>query len=256
MTYSSIFGTLAGRDDVAQRVLQTLQAWLLTYLAEVERQEGLEPKTITPPGGEPPAGSAAIYPADASCFRSGLDFETWQGDELPLLIVVAQPQGDAERIEDGGYQQWYEVQVGAVCEDPGGLETAAQLLADRYGKAVTGVFAQQGGLGGVDRNRTTVPFAEKTVLVSAPHTEFVDGADRKYARSVTVAHVLVESIVEEGVGPRIVPADPYLTPSSWPTIVKVDVQLSAENAAGSVSPASGANVATPVTGGGTVLISE
>lgn len=239
MTYTSLFGQVTGRSDVQNAVISTLQAWIVPMLAEVERQEGLTPRTIPPPGG-------AVYPPlNTFSLRGGIDFERWTADQLPLLIVVAQPTGNTEPIAPSTYQQWYEVQIAAVCEDANGSEQVATQQADWYGKALSLILAQDGGMGTrVDTDGSTIiPFAERTTLEVAPRTEFIPDAPRSLARSVVVAHLLPNgAIVDGSQGPRTPPADPYAVPGVWPTVTTVDVQLQSKNPLGVASASTGVNV--------------
>ena len=230
MTYPETFGGFVVRDEVAQAVVNLLQTpppgsaypLIVYHLATVERKQGLQPSSLAQP----------------ATYRTGLDFENWQGANLPMLSVVAQPTGQAERYSnetgEGVYGQWYEIQVAAIVEDPtSGDETTAQQLADRYGAAVMLCLTQNGGLG-----NPAAFTIEKTVLTSAPRTDLIPDAQRWLAMSVTTIRSFVEQVVQES-GPISFGPDPYTAPAGWPTITTVDVQLQADDALGNVSPGSG-----------------
>ena len=246
--YSSTFGTLLTRGQVAQAVCNTLQAppfgttypLLTYYCAEVERQQGLTPYTIQVP-----------LP---SSIRPGLDFSTWQSDALPAVIVVAQPQGDAERYEAGAYTQMYEVQIGAVVESSQDEWQATQ-QADWLAAALMGAVNQNGGLGTrTYSNGTTGTFSEKTVMLSAPRAEFDDPTTRRFVTGVVTFHVAVEHVVGEQ--PPAFPANPYEAPSAWPDVTTVEVELeSFDGFTGAQSPGTGVSVTLPVTGG-QIVVSE
>lgn len=250
MTYTSTFGGILGREQVEQAVLTTFQTppagssypLIVYYLAEVERQRGLNPRTLpVPPGPD--------------SYRGGLDFDTFEEQWAPQLTVLAEPVGSAERHEEGVYGQWYEIRVGALVTEVD--EDAARLLADRYGAAVGALLAQNGGLGTrVDfTTGTTIPFATKTNVESVPRTEYPDPLLRRFVRSVVTLHTFVDQIVQED-GPQAFGPDPYATPLGWPTITTVDVQLEAENASGVFNTATGVAVTESVSGGGQIVVNE
>jgi hypothetical protein len=224
---NSPFGTIVSRQDVEQAVLTTLQTWILTYLAEVERREGLQPQTIPPPGNTFPAGPS--YPSTSDAFRGSLDFEHWEAGDLPMLIVVAQPVDDAILLGSGKYLQWFEIEVASVCHDPNDQNVARQ-LADWYGAAVKSLFVQPAGqnLGTrVDNEGNTVFFANRTILTEDPRTNFIDPTVREFAYSQLTIRSLIEGIVNESVGPTVVPADPYATPAAIPTVETTNVTVTA-----------------------------
>lgn len=244
MSLASPFGPLVSRQDVQQAVLATLQEWIISYLAEVERQEQLPARTIPTPGLQDPVNPVS--------FRGSLDFARYKGDELPMLIVVVQPVGSAERQQQGVYLQWYESQVAAIVQDAD-QEILAEQLADWYGKALLGLLTQQGALGTrTDPVEGLVPFSIKTVLASSPRTEFPDPTDRKLARSVCTIRTLVP-VVDESQGPRVPPLDPYALPAGWPTITSIEIQLQSQDTLGNISPPAGATVTDPT---GHVTVTE
>ncbi len=171
----SIFGPLLSTWNVDQAVLATLRTWWNTYLAEVERQNDVKNKTIP-------------RPPDEESFRRGLDFEYYEEDNLPAVIVVSKPSGEPEVNSDVGYAQRYEVKVGCVCEAED--ELTAQLRAAFYG-AASQLLVQQSELEG---------FAERTRMIGAPELDMPDDDERWLCRSITTFYVWVAQIViaEEG----------------------------------------------------------
>lgn len=250
MTYSSTFGPVIGREVVEQQVLALLQTppagssypLVVYYLAEYERRRGLQPQTLPIPPG-------------TDSYRGGLDWDQFEEEWAPQITVLVQPTGSAERYNDesgeGIYGQWYEIQVGALVTEQD--EDGARLLADRYAAALMLCLLQNGDLGTrVDYAGNTVPFATRTVLESAPRTDFLNDRLRRLVRSVVTIHSFVEQVVQE-TGPQTFGPNPYAPAPNWPTITSVDAQLQAENASGVFSPGSGVMVTDST---GHVIVSE
>jgi hypothetical protein len=185
---ADLYGPLKGQPDVEKAVLSTYAIWLNEYLAEVERQKSLPNKTL----GRPPTPES---------LHGGLDFASWLEEELPALIVIANPLGQVEYAASAGYTQTYEVQVGAILKGEGDVlavqpEDEARILAGYWGEAVQ-LLVQHGDLGEV---------AERTRMVGAPKVEYCDsnspGAEqRRFMQSVTTFHVTLSQLIVEEAGP-------------------------------------------------------
>lgn len=250
MPYTSVFGSIIGRNLVEQAVLSLLSTppsgssfpLIQFYLAEVERQQGLAAQTLPPPPG-------------VDSYRGGLDFDTFEQEWAPVITCVAEPTGIPERREEGVYGSWYEIRVGAVVTEQD--EDTARLLADRYGAALMACLLQNGGLGTRTDfpTGTTVPFATRTVLELAPETTFPNPRMRRLQQSTVILRTFVDQIATEP-GPITFPASPYTTPSAWPTITTVTTQLQAENPSGTFNTATGVTVNEPVQGGGNINVTE
>lgn len=248
MAYTSVFGAIVGREQVEQAVLSVLRTppsgssfpLIAYYVAEVERQRGLSPQTIPLPPGP-------------SSYRGAVnDFDTFEDEWAPMLSVIAEPVGIAERQQDGSYGSEYEIRIAALVT--GEDEDAARLLADRYGAALMACVAQHGGLGTrVDfETGTTVPFAAKTIVETVSETSFPNPRMRRLVQATVTLHAFVDRVVQEP-GPISFPANPYVTPSPWPTIGTVDIGLGAEAPDGTLNTATGANVTDST---GHVIVSE
>lgn len=202
----SVFGRLVSRASIVQAILTLLTEppepgaapLLLYYLADVERQLGLTPKSL----GMPPGPSS---------YRSEVDFETFQAEWLPLIGVDAQPTGRVERHEGGEYGQWYLVQACAIAADDD--EDQARIYADAYAIALAAAVVQNGSLGGI---------ADRTVLTTAPNVEYVNPDVRQVSRATVQLQTYVQPVLVEYAGkPVSWPADPYAVPEDWPEIETV-----------------------------------
>lgn len=207
----SIFGTFVSQWDVEQAVVTTLKTWIRTYLAETERQAGLKLNTL-----QRPPTPESIY--------GDVDFTAWQQDQMPAVIVVCNPTGSAENRPSVGYGQTYEVQVGAgvISQDV----DEARMHASYYGTAISGAILQNGALGGI---------ASRTTMDTAPTLSLPDPDLRITALCITVFHVYVQPIVNDGAGPDVPdPPDSPQYPGSpdepwgdWPRVETTNVSLEA-----------------------------
>ncbi len=174
----SVYGTLRGAWNVEQAVLSTYQSWLPEYLAEVERQNRLQPKELPRP----------------QTFEASDDFEGWDSADMPAVIVVVTPLKPVEESARD-YQQDFEIQVGCIAE--GQSEAEARKVAGLYGVAAM-LLAQPGpgSLGGL---------VEEMQMVGAPKLEFVEADQRRLARSVTTfscSLVLIQKLGPSGGTPQ------------------------------------------------------
>lgn len=207
----AIFGSLRGHPDVEAAVLSTLRTWLPTMLRVRERRLTMPPGTLRDPPG-------------ADSYIGGIDHENWEQDLCPMVIVVVNPTGNAER-NSGSYGQWFEVEVSATHIES--TEDESRVMAGHVGVAVMAALTQNGGLGG---------FASRTELASAPRVEFVDPDQRRLTRSITVFHVFVDGLVSENAGTNTptpaaspqYPGSPTQPFTDWPTVVTPSVTLVAE----------------------------
>lgn len=212
MSGNDEYGPLVSRWQVEQAVLNTLQQppandvtypRVVYYLAEVERMNGLAPRTIPLPPG-------------ANSYRGGADFDTMQAEWFPMIHVVANPVGNAEAVDPATYGQAYQVQVAATVGDDD--EDTARMYADHYGIAITGCLLQKGSLGGI---------SSSTILERMPNTELLASGARQVARSVMEFTTTVVATVGTS-GPTSWPDDPYDDAPVWPVVNEVNVTLTAK----------------------------
>jgi hypothetical protein len=130
-TGTATFGPIIAGGDVEEWVLELLQTWLSTYLAEVERQHGY---------------SGHDFPRPRA-YAIGPSFDKWPEDQLPGVLVSsrgipAPPQKDGE----GYYRARWLVEPGVVCSARTQAESHA--LAMLYGAAIRWAILQRPSLGG------------------------------------------------------------------------------------------------------------
>ena len=201
-----LFGPLLGPWNVEHAILETLEEWMPSYLAEVERKSNLRPQTL----GRPPTPES---------YKGGLDYESVRQEWLPAIIVVANPVGEPERTANA-YIQEYQVEVGCVVisEEGDDPEGTARRNAGLFA-AATQLLVTHGSLGGL---------SEECVLTGASKVEFFNPERRELAVGITSWHVYA-TILDPSSGPVTVktvePEEPY---PAWPEATKDTITVVGE----------------------------
>lgn len=217
--YTSVYGSLVGRGQVEASVLATLRTWIIPYIAEYERQNGLAARSL-------------IVPPTPESIHGDIDDERYSAELFPEIVVVVQSTGEPEREEAGLYGSWFSVQASAFVQVVGDQD-ATRTLADAYGTALEGIVTQQGAFGYIAPNGkfspvpvdAGTPFATRTRLWAAPRVDFPDSNVRDIISTAVMARTYIASLVSDFDGPRIPPLDPYASPESWPLADKVEIDL-------------------------------
>lgn len=124
----SVFGELKDAGRVEEAFIERLRLWMPTYLSEVERQRGLTPGDIAIP--------RAVFARN--------DFDRWQENQTPFIMVVASGTGATRRSGDGYYSGDFLVGVGTFISSRD--EATTRRLAHLYGAAVRGCIVQRRSL--------------------------------------------------------------------------------------------------------------
>lgn len=124
----TVFGNLLTKKEVEDSVLEHLQLWLPTYLAEVERQKALDPGFIATP----------VFWSNTP--QQSFDF---LGEQKTPAILVMSPglAGKPAREGDGTMRASYVIGVGAVVSARSQGETND--LASYYAAAIKGLMVQK-----------------------------------------------------------------------------------------------------------------
>lgn len=207
------FGTIVARWQVEQAILSTLQAippspatapTIVYYLAEVERQMGLSPRTLPLPPGP-------------NSYRGGTDGVTMMAEWLPMIHAIAQPIGKVEYLDRYTAAQPYKLQM--LCTVGDDDEDMARMIADAYGAAVARALLDFGALGGL---------ASGTMLTAAPSVAPLDARDaRQVMRSSLTLETLIAPVFTVG-APSVWTADPYAPPAAEPQVQTVTTTVTAQ----------------------------
>lgn len=205
------FGVILGRTQIEQAIITLLQSpppqvtqpRIVYYLAAVERAAGLTPRTLPIPPGP-------------SSYKGGVDARTLRAEWMPMIHVLCQPAGDAERLDKFTYAQAYQLEI--VCTYGDDDEDTARMVADHYGAAVAKLIIDEGSLGGI---------ATDTAVTRAADVELLDANEnRQVCRSTVMIDTLIAPILTVG-GPVVWGQDPYAPPADWPTVETVNVTITA-----------------------------
>jgi hypothetical protein len=205
----AVYGLGVGRGDLERQIIQTLQAWIVAYIADYERQQEMPPRTLpVPPVPESIHGS--------------LDHQTFRGENFPEIVVIVQPTGTIERYDDGEtYGSWYAVEVCAFVTVEGDQD-ATRTLADAYGTVLQKLIPQQGAFGLKDDG---TDFATRTRLVHPYALVWADETVRDIVRVSLEAETFLDNLVSDWEGPRVPPQDPYAVPTPDTEAYLVEVGL-------------------------------
>jgi hypothetical protein len=208
---SSIFKDIITRQEVEQAAMITLQTWLDTYLAEVERQKGLAVRSL---------------PRPRSWMRRN-EFEHWPEDQIPSIIVIS--PGIAEPptgTGSGAFRANWLLGVAVVAE--GQQTNNTRDLVGYYTAAIRALIIQRPSLGG---------FAMGVTWTDERYDDISDTEiGRTLASGQVVFQVTVENIVSTKAGPLTPdtpPVDPPDTSPTWPIADTVSVEYELEDLNGS-----------------------
>jgi hypothetical protein len=198
----TIFGRFVSAVDVEDWCWRLLQRWFGTYLAETERQAGLEAGFYQRPRG----------------FVTAPDLEKWPEDQLPALILrsVGIPEPP---LKDGGgrYRVQYGIAVSAVCSARS--EQESRRMALHFLHALYALFVQRPSLDG---------HADGVTWLRSRVDELAYDDSRSIQHGSADFLVQVNDAVTAKSGPST-PAEP-LTPDTepwplWPTVETTHVDV-------------------------------
>lgn len=213
---NNLFGRLVTRRDVELAAVAFLQAWVPTYVAEIERQAGLPARTIPLP------------PDQNFSYRGGLDFSTWEPSWSPVYIVNAQPEGLPTRVAgEGAYIQQFDLhccvnfQLTGSQDSLGEIEEdSARQYADMLGMAAAAAILQHGGMGTWPDGS---PVSFRTWMTQYPRTVFPFEDERSTCRSEFNIQVMVSDVVTEADGPRAPFANPYTPGQDYAEVTTITI---------------------------------
>lgn len=203
-----LLGELHSTYQLEQAAINVLREWLPVFLAEVERQHGLEVGTLPRPPGD-------------DFYFAGNDFNTSLGNLPSVIVTVVPVEGEIE-VSSRFYTQEYDLQVACTLE--GDDEFEVHRNASLYG-AASMLFAEVGGMEGL---------AERTRMTKAPKVEFVSAepAQRRLQRSVVGFSTWIPQLVQQGGPPETLKEagiePPELEPQPIPEAETVNVTVTVD----------------------------
>lgn len=189
---SQVFGRMLSGSEVEGDIIATLRAWLPTYMAEAERQEGL------------PAGSLEAVRS----VTTESSPQRFPEDQLPCLIVVSPGLATPPEMSGarGAYRARWAIGIAVVVEARTRAET--DRLAKIWAALIAGLILQQQQVGKGSRGITwedqrydEVPAEDRRTL-AAGQNEF----------TVEYDNVILS---------RLGPSEPDSDPEGWPLVQTV-----------------------------------
>lgn len=194
----TVFGSLVSGDEIEEAVVATLQAWVPTYLRELERHFDLDPGAL-------PAPRSYSTVSDRDPAR-------WPEDQIPAVVVMSPGlAGDPVRRGDGSYRLAWSVAIGVVVS--ASSQAATRKLARRYAAAVRLIVVQHPALGGIAAG---VDFTD----------ESYDDLARDRERSLAAGAVTFTVHVDGAADDSTAPAAPDPDPDDWPAVETASVTVS------------------------------
>lgn len=200
----TIFGDIVSRNQVETAVIETLHAWLPTYIAEVQRQT--------------PGWDEALNIPQPRSFTSSNEFHKWPDDQLPCIVVICPGlRGTPVREGRGSYRARFAVGVAAVV-------TAAQpkmtrQIADMYAAAIRACLVQRPSLGG---------FASAVIWEDETTSDMPTSETRSVSSGQVIFTVEVEGVTTAQAGPTSVtvpPEDPSVPYAEWPLVETTNLEI-------------------------------
>lgn len=199
----SVYGTILSGAQVEQAAIDHLQAWMPAYIAELERQHGRAPRSMTLP---------------RAWKRSNEDFDVWPEAQLPAVILISPGFAGAPTKEgDGTYTATYGLAIGVLLNAD--KQQTANDNVKLYAAAISAAMVQHPSLGGVATGLlwTDLGYAD------VPTNYLKIGAAARLSFEVQVRGILNASK-----GPSAPPVDPYQDAGNRPTVLTTDLTLNAE----------------------------
>lgn len=205
----TLFGIIKTRSQVQQAVIDHLQGdlekggdhagWMTPYLAEVERQMGLNPKSLPP----------------VRAWVTANEFRKMPEEQIPVGVVVSPGLSDRP-VKDGSkvYTAKWHIGIAIVVKGRDKEETGEN--AGLYAAACRGAMLQHQSLGG---------FAKAVDWLDEDYTNIKTEANRTLGSAQLIFEIEVGNTIQTLAGLVTVPEDPYDVPDSWPTAEKVTVDV-------------------------------
>lgn len=214
-----VYGKLFDLTEMEEAVTDTLQVWLPAYVAEIERQRGITPRTIPLPRS----------------WGHVNEFYKFTEEQLPSVIVVSPGTAASEPKQkgDGSYHSWYRVGVAVVAA--GRDRETTRRISKLYVAAVRGAILQHQTLGDFG--------AEGIRWMGDRNQDVPDEQGRTLGSGAVMFDVEVKDVINSRFGPLTPPDDPYAN-EGWPHVTSVDVKVtdpSAQLGVAGVEGGGGAN---------------
>jgi hypothetical protein len=204
------FGRLLDRTEVERAVLDTIRYWEKTYLAEIERQNGMDPHALQL----------------IKNYATRNDWKHFPEDQQPALLAISPGiEGVPFAEGDGAVTARFALGVGLIAN--GQDEEDTRLLTGLYGTAVLAILLQHQQLGrGVDDDYE-MGFAETTQWRDLRFNDYPSDQGRTTGSFQAIFVVEVKDVFNTRKGLLVRSADPYEENEPFPTADEVTIETPA-----------------------------
>lgn len=196
----SLFGPIIDKEAVEVAVRDHLVDWMPTYVAEMERQRGLNPGDLE---------AVREYVCTS-------DFKKWPEEALPTVAVIC-PGLDGEPSKDGSGDYTAPWQVGVAAIVAASDTALTRKAAGLYAAAIRGAILQHQSVSGL---------ASGVDWVGERYDDIPEESGRTLASGQVIFRVWVPETIRANDGPVEPDVNP---PTDWPTADTVDVQVQKED---------------------------
>lgn len=206
MIVDPVLGPLKSRIDLRQAIGATIELWIETYLAAVERAYELEPRTLPAPRGY--------------LFKDDERLDKRPEKQTPTIVILSPgSKKKPSREGDGMYRASWQVNVAAVVKSVSEIDAID--LAEYYTVALRQLLIHKGSLGG---------FAMGSAWEGERSDPIRPDGKRTQAIGINVFTFTVDRVAQKGAGLLAPLEDPYEPPVPV-TAKEVDVELEPEEIA-------------------------
>lgn len=199
----SLFGIIKTGGDVEQAVISHLEEWVTTYLAEIERQQGIPPKSLP----------------TVDHWVSTNEFRKWAEEQTPVGVVISPGiSDDPVKDGEGTYRAKWHVGIAVVIKGRNRAEVSEN--AKLYAAAVRGAMLQHRSLGGFARG---VEWKDET------YTDVPTKSERTMGSAQSVFEIEVPETINVFAGLVTKPEEPYEDPGDLPEAETVEVTVEKED---------------------------
>jgi hypothetical protein len=181
-TENAVFGDIFVASQLEEAVIYLLKEWYPTYLREVERQMGIPVGKLVPP----------------RVYTNRNDFETIEGDNMPLVVVMSPGLTDEPYTREAGkYTARWNLGVGIAIAAQ--TETIANLQSRVYAAAARAILMQNQDINGTS---IRVDWLDETY----DDLPAIENQLQQYRAAGVYFAIEVEYVIDRYLGP----AAPYL----------------------------------------------
>lgn len=202
MTDFTRFGLNFNANMLADAAQLTIEEFIEDYLAEAERQNGLDLQTIP------------VF----KTYTQVNEFRNWAGDETPVCVIVS-PGMNGKPVKKGAGEYTGEFVLGVASIVQANNRQATNKLSRIYGAVVRQLLLQQPGMQGI---------ASGITWEDEKYNDVPESEDRAQASSQVLFTVEVPGVVDSRKGIMAPSEDPYGLDPEAPTATKVTVEINDE----------------------------